>query len=167
MFVKGFRRLIVWRSALPGRWRGGTGGRSSLIDCGVRLIFEGLLPQDPVFVAARCLVTGAASGRLAAHSRSRASVRRLWAFLVLVRAPAASRARSSGVWLVKGGGLPAERGELAGARDRDHTGGLAALVVEVLPALVQACVGRARRSRSRGGPLRACRRASLSPIAGG
>ena len=34
---------------------------------GVRLICEGWLPQDPVFVAARCLLTGAV-GRLTAHS---------------------------------------------------------------------------------------------------
>ena len=42
---------------------------------------------------------------------------------------------------VKGGGLPEERGELAGDRDRDDAGGLAPLVVQVLPALVQAALG--------------------------
>ncbi len=54
---------------------------------------------------------------------------------VLVLAPAAFWARS---WVgrsgIEGGGLPEERGELAGDRDRDHAGGLASLVSEVLPA---------------------------------
>src|ERR1019366_7883230 len=47
------------------------------------------------------------------------------------------------VWVgsVKGGGLPQERGELAGAGDRDHSGGLASLLAQVLPALVQALLG--------------------------
>ena len=31
---------VLW-SPRAGRWRGGTSGRSSVIDCGVRLIFEG------------------------------------------------------------------------------------------------------------------------------
>src|SRR5579875_3357494 len=39
---------------------------------------------------------------------------------------------------IEGGGLPEERGELACDRDRDDTGGLASLVVQVGPALVQA-----------------------------
>src|SRR4051812_50154554 len=46
-----------------------------------------------------------------------------------------------GVWSVKRGGLPAEGDELAGAGDRDDAGGLAALVVQVLPAGVQAPLG--------------------------
>ena len=46
-----------------------------------------------------------------------------------------------GVCSVKRGGLPAERGELARAGDRDDAGGLAALVVQALPALVQAALG--------------------------
>jgi hypothetical protein len=45
------------------------------------------------------------------------------------------------VWVlrsgIEGGGLPQERGELAGDGDRDHAGWLAPLVVQVLPALVQ------------------------------
>jgi hypothetical protein len=40
--------------------------------------------------------------------------------------------------LVKGGGLPEERGELAGDGDRNDAGGFASLVVQTLPALVQA-----------------------------
>ena len=40
--------------------------------------------------------------------------------------------------LVQGGGLPAERGELARARDRDGPRRLAALSAEVHPAPVQA-----------------------------
>lgn len=46
-----------------------------------------------------------------------------------------------GVCSVKGGGLPEERGELARAGDRDDAGGLAPLVVQVLPALVQSPLG--------------------------
>jgi len=42
---------------------------------------------------------------------------------------------------VKGGGLPEKRGELARAGDRDDAGGLAPLVVQVRPALVQALLG--------------------------
>src|SRR5689334_4637094 len=42
---------------------------------------------------------------------------------------------------VQGGGLPAERGELACASDRDDTGGLAALPGQSVPALVQATLG--------------------------
>ncbi len=46
-----------------------------------------------------------------------------------------------GVCSVKGGGLPAEGGELARAGDRDDARGLAPLAVKVLPALVQASLG--------------------------
>ena len=64
--------------------------------------------------------------------------RRLWAFLVLVRAPAARRARSWWCFSGKCGGLPEEAGELARAGDRDDAGRFASLPLEVLPALVQA-----------------------------
>jgi hypothetical protein len=46
-----------------------------------------------------------------------------------------------GAWSVKRGGFPEECGELACAGDRDDAGGLAALVVQVLPAGVQAPLG--------------------------
>jgi hypothetical protein len=42
---------------------------------------------------------------------------------------------STGLW--EGGGLPAERRELASARDRDHPGRLATLPVQDPPALVE------------------------------
>ena len=38
---------------------------------------------------------------------------------------------------VEGGGLPAERGQLARERDRDHAGGLVALTAQHRPALMQ------------------------------
>ena len=41
----------------------------------------------------------------------------------------------------RGGGLPAERGELAGAGDRDDAGGLAPLIGEHFPALMQPALG--------------------------
>ena len=87
-------RMLMVRSR--GRCRGGTGGRSSLFDGGVRLIFEGLVTSRPVFVAARCLGAGAAGrGRLpiVEPRASRDGAGPSW---VLVLAPAASRARSLG-----------------------------------------------------------------------
>jgi hypothetical protein len=63
--------------------------------------------------------------------------------VVLARAPAAPGRAGVGCrrCLGEGGGLPAERGELAGAGDRDDAGGLAALTGEDVPALVQASLG--------------------------
>ena len=128
---------MVWWLALAGRCRGGTGGRSSLIDCGVRLIFEGLTSRPGVRRGSLSRNGRCRRGRLPIVE-SRASRDGAGPSWVLVRAPAASRARSSGLWSVKGGGLPEERGELAGARDRDDAGGLAPLMVQVRPALVEA-----------------------------
>jgi hypothetical protein len=48
------------------------------------------------------------------------------------------------MWSVKRGGLPAECGELARDGDRDDAGGLAPLVVQVLPARVEALLGAPR-----------------------
>jgi hypothetical protein len=81
-----------WWSALAGRWRDGTSGRSSLIDGGVRLIFEGLTSRPGV---RRGSPSSGGRGRPGpvAHSRLASLARRSWASLVLVRVPAASRAR--------------------------------------------------------------------------
>ena len=49
-----------------------------------------------------------------------------------------------GVLSVNGGGLPAERGKLAGAGDRDDAGGLAAGKAQVLPTLMHAALGAPR-----------------------
>jgi len=46
--VKRAGRWWCGGSARSGRWRGGTSGRSSLVDCGVRLIFEGLTSRPGV-----------------------------------------------------------------------------------------------------------------------
>src|ERR671922_1171113 len=62
--------------------------------------------------------------------------------LSLVRAPAAAGRASglSGLWSVQRGGLPAEGGELARARDRDGAGRLAAVLAQMRPTLVQAAL---------------------------
>jgi hypothetical protein len=71
---------------------------------------------------------------------SRAS-RWRWTFLV-VRARLGSVAGAVvGVVSVTPRGLPEEPGEYAGAGDRDDAGGLAPLLVEVPPALVEAPLG--------------------------
>src|SRR3954469_17648923 len=60
--------------------------------------------------------------------------------LLLVRAPAAVPRSASvvvGCCSVDGGGLPAKRGELARACDRDRAGRLATICAEVSPACVQ------------------------------
>src|SRR5215211_6609764 len=123
-----------------GRWRGGTGGRSSVVDCGVRLIFEGSTSRPGVRRG-----SPSKSGRcqrcwlpIVLSRASRDGDGPSW---VLVRAPAAPRARLSVRGSVKGGGLPAEGGELARDRDRDHAGGLAPPVSQLLPARVQAALG--------------------------
>ncbi len=36
----------------------------SAVGCGVRVICEGWVPHDPLFVVVRCLTAGAAGGRL-------------------------------------------------------------------------------------------------------
>src|SRR3954463_811866 len=126
-------------------WSGGGGEgrsrRSSLGDGGVRLIFEGSTSRPGIRRGSL-----SRSGRRrpvgpAARSSVASLARRSWAFVVLVRAPAASPGAVVGVRSVKRGGLPEECGELARAGDRDDAGGLAPLVVEVLPALVQAALG--------------------------
>ena len=65
------------------------------------------------------------------------------AFVLLVRAPATARCAGV-VWgclLVQGRGLPAECGELAGARDCDGAARLAAPLAEVYPAPIKAALG--------------------------
>ena len=66
--------------ALPGSSRGGTSGRSSLIDCAVRLIFEGSTSRPGI---RRGSLSRNGRGRCepAAHSRSASLARRVWASL--------------------------------------------------------------------------------------
>src|SRR3954467_1380226 len=133
---------MVWRgSAVPGCCRGGTSGRSSLVDGGVRLIFEGLTSRPGV---RRGSLSRSGRGRpLGPVARSsRREPRATVVGLPGARArPGSVPGAMVGVWSVKRGGLPAEGDELAGAGDRDDAGGLAALVVQVLPAGVQAPLG--------------------------
>jgi hypothetical protein len=104
--VNWVRRRMVWGLALPGRWRGGTGGRSSLIDCGVRLICEGFTSRPGVRRGSpskhgRCQPEG-----LAAH-RAFASLRATVLGLPGARArPGSVPGAMVGVWLVKGCCLP-------------------------------------------------------------
>src|SRR3954471_598428 len=129
---------MVWRgAAVPGGCRGGTGGRSSLVDGGVRLIFEGLTSRPGV---RRGSLSNSGRGRWgpAAHSWCR-EPRATVVGLPGARArpgsvPAAAAVGES----IKSCGLPEERGELACDGDRDYAGGLSAVVVQMLPALVQA-----------------------------
>jgi len=90
---------------------------------------------------ARILRTGAAQrGGWVAHSPcARAREVATLAALMVARARPGSRRHAVGDvegGSVQGRGLPAERGELAGAGDRDDTSGLATLAGEGLPALV-------------------------------
>lgn len=55
-------RLSGWSPVFPGRRE----REAQRVDCGVRLIFEGWVPHDPVFVAVRVLRAGAAGGRVVA-----------------------------------------------------------------------------------------------------
>ena len=133
-------RVVVGGWSRAGRWRGGTSGRSSLIDGDVRLIFEGFTSRPGV---RRGSLSRSGRGRpgSVAHSRT-ASLRATVLGLPGARArPDSVPGAIVGVWSVKGCGLPEERGEFACARDRDDTGGLAPLDVQVLPALVQASLG--------------------------
>jgi hypothetical protein len=75
------RRLRCCCSAAPKRSRGGTGGRSSLVDCGVRLIFEGLGTSRPGIRRGSLSRNGRDQPELAAHSRNASLARRSWAFL--------------------------------------------------------------------------------------
>src|SRR5579863_2787764 len=106
-----------------GRCRGGTSGRSSLVEGGVRLIFEGLTSRPGI---RRGSPSRNGRGRRvpAAHSRPASLARRVWAFLG-ARARPDSVPGAIVVVSVKGGGLPEERGEFACDRDRDDAGGLA------------------------------------------
>jgi hypothetical protein len=116
-----------------GRCRSGTGGRSSVIDCGIRLIFEGSSSRPGVRRGSPSKSGHGRTSRLPIVL-SRASRDGGGPSCVLVLAPTASRARSSVRQSVKGGGLPEEGGEFAGDRDRVHAGGLAPLISEVLHA---------------------------------
>jgi hypothetical protein len=94
---------------------------------GVRLIFEGLTSRPGV----RC-GSPSRSGRgrpePAAHSRSRKPSATVLGLPVARARPGNVPGAVVGVVSVKGGSLPAERGELARAGDRDDAGGLAPLV---------------------------------------
>src|SRR6478672_9631683 len=127
--------MCCW--AVPGRCRGGTGGRSSLVDCGVRLIFEGFTSR-PGFRRGSPSLVGRGRPGPVARVLVASLARRLWAFLGARARPGSVPGAMIGVGLVKRGGLPEERGELARDRDRDDAGGLASLAAEVLPALIQA-----------------------------
>jgi hypothetical protein len=110
---------------------------------GVRLIFEGLTSRPGV----RCGSPsrgGRGRPEPAAHSRSRKPSATVLGLPVARARPGNVPGAVVGVVSVKGGGLPAERGELARAGDRDDAGGLAPLVVRVRPALVQAMLGAPR-----------------------
>src|SRR5215211_537247 len=134
------RRVVAWWSALRGRCRGGTGGRSSLVDCGVRLIFEGFTSRPGI---RRGSPSSSGLGRRGpdTHSHFASLARRSWAFLGARARPGNVPGAVVGVGSVKRGGLPEECGEFACAGDRDDAGGLAALRAQVLPALVEALLG--------------------------
>ena len=110
------------------------------------------LPQDPGFVAARCLRSGRGQRVLAAHSADAGLARRCWAFLGARARP--GNVPGARVWgfSVKGCGLPEERGELASARDRDDAGWLCGGGGAGAASGRRGVVGRARRSRSHVGP---------------
>ena len=79
----GLSGLLV-RAGFPGRceWAQLCGGDA-------RLIFEGWVPHDPVFVAVRGLVAGAATGLVVTHSRfADCSLATSLRPVVLARAPA-------------------------------------------------------------------------------
>src|SRR6266511_2783619 len=116
------------------RCRGGTSGRSSLVDCVVRLIFEGFTSRPGV---RRGSPSRNGRGRCAAAHSRRREPRATVLGLPGARVRPGSAAGAIVVVSVKRGGLPEECGELARAGDRDHSGRLAPLLVEVLPALVQ------------------------------
>src|SRR5438034_14338 len=124
-----FVRWRVWGAVGAARAEGPVWSSAGQTD------IRGLVPQDPVCVAARCLGAGAAECA-AAHS-GLASLRATVVGLrgVLVAAPAASRARCG---RSQGGGLPEEAGEFAGAGDRDDAGRFASVLAQVLPAAVEA-----------------------------
>jgi len=136
--------------------RGGTSGRFGLLDGGVRLIFEGW--GVATCTSRPCIRRGSLSGSgrgqrvLVAHSRQREPRATV---LSLPGCSCSPRQHPGTIVIdgsVKGGGLPEKRGELTGDSDCDHTGGLAALVVQVLPALVQPSL-RAPRDRDHPGIL--------------
>ena len=134
------RRRTTAGSALPGRSRGGTGGRSSPVDCGVRLIFEGFTSRPGV---RRGSPSRSGHGRPdpAAHSRRREPRAAVVGLPVARARPGSVPVALFGRGSVKGGGLPEESGKLACAGDHDDTGVLAAAVVQVHPALVKAPLG--------------------------
>jgi hypothetical protein len=116
-------------------------------------------------------VMGGVAGALAGRHRRKGQVWSTAGGATVLGLPVA-RARPGnvlgvvvGVVSVKGGGLPAERGELARAGDRDDAGGLAPLVVRVRSALMQAMLG-APRDVDRAWLWPCWRRASVSPMRG-
>jgi hypothetical protein len=141
---------------------------------GVRLIFEGLTSRPGVRHGSPAR-NGRGRPEPAAHSRSREPSATVRGLPVARARPGNVAGAVVGVVSVKGGGLPAERGELARAGDRDDAGGLAPLVVRVRRALVQAmlgapCVARVRRRLRRVGsasPSEVDRRAGLPGAAAG
>ena len=64
-------------------------------------------------------------------------MRRSWALLVSVRVPATPTERVMVGWSGDGGGLPQERGQFTGTRDRDNPGRFATGDVQPLPLAVQ------------------------------
>src|SRR5947209_16349522 len=119
----------MWMVRSRGRCRGGTGGRSSLLDGGVRLIFEGLATSRPGI--RRGSLSRSGRGRLVpvAHSRTASLARRCWAFLGARARPGNVPGAIVGVLRsgIEGGCLPEECCELARDGDRDDAGGFAPL----------------------------------------
>jgi hypothetical protein len=81
-----------------------------------------------LFVAARRLGAGAAGGPAAQSKVASLGATVVGLPVLLVAAPAAPRGAVVGAGSVKGGGLPEEAGELAGAGDRDDAGWFAPLL---------------------------------------
>src|SRR5438477_12322458 len=103
---------------------------------------RGLVTSRPLFVAGLCILESGAtrvSEKRVAHSPySRARGWRRGGLLIAVAPRQAPGAVDVLDGLAQGGGLPAERGELARPGDRDRSRRLAALFGEVHPAPVQA-----------------------------
>src|SRR5215204_4373153 len=100
---------MAWWSAWPGRWRGGTSGRSSAVDCGVRLIFEGLTSRPGL---RRGSLSRSGRGRRlpVAHSSSREPRATVVGLLCARARPDSVAGALVGVCSVKGGGEGGGRG---------------------------------------------------------